>query len=402
MSKAVLMVVNTYAPDDPRVIFSAASLMSMGYRVRLIGAARQRDQAASAQQTVEGVSVLLTPVINQINALPGALWAILRGKLPDNIQADQKHTSSLSLLIFSLWVLRIGLSGAVDVVHCHDISPLPVCWLVARLRRAHLIYDIHENVPTMYAARKGRVLTTLERLLVPRVDVVIAAGERLARAMPERGARKVEHIGNWKRLRDYQPDPEALDALRQTLGLTDPDALIISHIGTLDVNRELPPLLDAAANHPDVTLLIGGRGSEQDKVMAAASAHPNIRWLGWVDLREIPAYTYLSTAIYYCRSPQHFGGSYELAPAPNKLYEAFAAGVPVIARRGVGEIGEILEQFPAGILLDDVTPQTIADAFQQLRDPAVLKRLQEAALAARDQFNWSVAEARLAAVYHEL
>lgn len=401
-AKTVLMVVNTYAPDDPRVIFSATSLVRMNYRVRLIGAARQRERAVLAQQTIEGVSVLLTPVVNQLKAIPGALWAIIRGKLPTTLQADQQRTSSISLLIFSLWVLRIGLSEAVDVVHCHDISPLPVCWLVARMRRARLIYDIHENVPTMYAGRKGRILTSLERHFVPRVDVVIAAGERLARVMPERGARQVVHVGNWKRLDDYQPDPEVLHALRQKLSLADPTALIISHIGTLDSNRELEPLLEAAAQTPDVTLLIGGRGSEQNKVIEASKAYPNIRWLGWVDLQDIPAYTHLSTAVYYCRSPQHYGGSYELAPAPNKLYEAFAAGVPVIARRGVGEIGEILEKFPAGILLDDVTPQTIKAAFHQLRDLEVLKRLREAALAARDQFNWSVAEARLAAVYHNL
>jgi hypothetical protein len=38
----VLMVVNTYAPDDPRVIFSASSLVINDYRVLLPGAARQK------------------------------------------------------------------------------------------------------------------------------------------------------------------------------------------------------------------------------------------------------------------------------------------------------------------------------------------------------------------------
>lgn len=400
----VLMIVNTYAPDDPRVIFSAASLVRMGCRVRLIGAARSRQQAAAARQAVEGVDVRIVPMVAAGRPLQWlrALWQILRGRPPALIApAGRQQTGALWMLFFSLWVLRIGLFTPARVVHCHDLSPLPAAWLLARLKRARLIYDIHENVPTMYPGRRGRVMTWLERRLVPRVDLVIAAGERLAQAMPARGARQVVHIGNWKRLADYAVPPETLQALRERHSLR-PGELVISHIGTLDSNRELPPLLAAAAAEPEVRLLIGGRGHDEERVMTAAAQHANITWLGWVDLTEVPAYTALSDAIYYCRSPQHYGGSYELAPAPNKLYEAFAAGTPLIARRGVGEIGAVLEEIPAGILLDDVTPESIRAAFAQLRDPAARERLRTAALQARERYNWDVAEQRLQQAYQGL
>jgi glycosyltransferase involved in cell wall biosynthesis len=405
-SPHVLMVVNTYAPDDPRVIYSAASLVKMGYAVRLIGAARRLEKPVPARQQIDGVDVWVTPVITAQNALSGfmqSLIQIFRADLHQPItQFHRGKSGILSLLLFSLWVLRLGLFGPrLDVIHCHDLSPLAACWVLARLKRARLIYDIHENVPTMYAGRKGAVMTRLERFLVKRVDYVVAAGERLAEAMPERGAKQVMHIGNWKRLSEYALDDAALDQLRQRWNLP-PDALIVSHIGTLDSNRELPPLLEAVSQRPDVHLLIGGHGGDAEKAIQAAENFPNIHWLGWVPLVEIPAYTLISDVIYYCRSPQHYGGSYELAPAPNKLYEAFAAGRPLIVRRGVGEVGAILARIPAGILLDDVNAETIQAAFDQLRDPLTRERLQAAAHEARKRYHWGVAETRLQDVYTAL
>lgn len=87
---------------------------------------------------------------------------------------------------------------------------------------------------------------------------------------------------------------------------------------------------------------------------------------------------------------------------PNKLFEAFAAGKPIIAVRGIGEIGDILEQIPAGILLDAVTPETLKTAFQRLQDPQLVNQMRQQALYGRQLYNWSLAEERLLALYSQL
>jgi glycosyltransferase involved in cell wall biosynthesis len=84
------------------------------------------------------------------------------------------------------------------------------------------------------------------------------------------------------------------------------------------------------------------------------------------------------------------------------LYEAFAAGRPVIARRGVGEIGEILEEIPAGILIDPVNPTTVREAIDQLRQPEIYAKKQAAAYAARSEYNWAKAEQYLSEIYTSL
>jgi glycosyltransferase involved in cell wall biosynthesis len=314
------------------------------------------------------------------------------------VASSRQRTTALSFLFFNLWVFRIGIRSKVDIIHCHDLSPLPAGWLLSRLKRTPLIYDAHENVPTMYQGRKGRFLTRLERVLIPRVSAVISAGKRLADVMPERGARRVVYIGNWKRLEDYVPDNRRMDALRQQYGITG-DSIVISYLGTIDPTREIHVLLDAVRQSPDVVLLIGGRGLLQDDVITAAQGAPNIHWLGWVDSSEIPLYSLLADAIYSVRNDRDFPELNYIAPAPHKLFESFAAGRIVIAKRGVNEMGDILEELQAGILLDEVTPKTLIAAFEQLKDPESRRALEQKALKAREQYNWNVAEERLAHLY---
>jgi glycosyltransferase involved in cell wall biosynthesis len=158
-------------------------------------------------------------------------------------------------------------------------------------------------------------------------------------------------------------------------------------------------LLSAVEASPDVTLLIAGRGEMEGEIAAAAARAKNIRWLGWLPITEVPLYSKLADVIYCCANPRFAQVRYGV---PNKLFEAFMAGRAILARRGVGEMGDILERIPAGLLLDEVTPQTLQEAFQKLRDPLLLKPLQEATSQGRAAYNWAVAERRLLDLYAEL
>jgi glycosyltransferase involved in cell wall biosynthesis len=137
----------------------------------------------------------------------------------------------------------------------------------------------------------------------------------------------------------------------------------------------------------------------EDEIKTAAERAKNIRWLGWLPIAEVPVYSKLADVIYCCISPQARQAQYV---TPNKLFEAFAAGKALIAHRGVGEMSDILARFPAAILLDQVTPEALVNAFQQLQNRETLQQLQRAALEGKEQFHWGVAEERLTTIYREL
>lgn len=408
-AKRILKLVNTPIRDDPRAVNEGMSLVKLGYQVTAIGLARDSQGGQPTQAVIEGMQTTLVPMVTSArpsHLLP-ALWALLRGHIDDTTQPPVSRTSNLiSFIFFNLWLLRVALPLHADFVHCHDVLPLPAAWVLARWHRIPLIYDARESVPDLYPGRKGWVMAGIEQFVLVRADAVITVGERLADSLKRRGAKQVVIIGNWKRLEDYDVPLERQESERQRLQLQ-PDDCVISYFGALDPTREVMPLIDAVAQLPHVILLIGGRGMIEVEVKAAAARNPNIRWLGWFPMGEIPLYTHLSTAVYYClnfdqasQTQLSVGNNYY--STPNKLFEAFAAGKPIIARRGIGEIGAILEQIPAGILLEEVTTESLKTAIQQLTDAAARAKLEAAALQGRSQYNWSVAQQRLKELYEAL
>lgn len=399
-AKQILMLVNTHVYDDPRVINEAVSLANNGHRIRIIGAARL--EGVPTQKPIGDIEVILTPMVSSKNpiGLIRALWMLVRGVVGDVTHVPpSRQTNLISMIFFTLWVLRLGWRFPADVVHAHDLSPLPGAWILAQWRQARLVYDSHEDAAHFYSGRKGQLMRWLEKRLIGKADVVITVGERLARDLAQRGAKRVEVVGNWKRLEDYAVSEQQLQTMQERFQLPK-NGLAITYIGNLMATTyQLQPLLEAVEQCPKVTLFIGGLGNMEAQIIAAAARCQRIHWLGWVEIADVPVYTHLASVIYCCLHPDFPQVDYV---APNKLFEAFAAGKALIARRGLGEIGEILEQIPAGILLDDVTPETLKAAFQELQNPERLKALQGASLAARDQYNWAEAERRLIAIYDQL
>lgn len=399
-TKHILMLVNTHVYDDPRVVAEGLALIKRGYAVTIIGAARLGG--VPARDTVGGLDIVLAPMITTYHPLrlTAALWYLLRGAvgtITDNPPSLQ--TNLISLIFFILWAIRLGWSVPAAVVHSHDLSPLPAAWLLSRLRRTRLVYDSHESAANFYSGRKGQMMAWLERKLIGKADQVITVGERLAADLRTRGARQVTIIGNWKNLNLFSIDPSRLSDARQRMQLSQYE-LVVVFIGDLTPTiYQLQPLLDALTQMPHVTLLIGGRGALQDTICDLAEHHPNIQWLGYVNYADVPLYTTLADVAYCCISAEFVQARYVV---PNKLFEAFAAGKALIARRGVGEMSEILAKFPAALLLDTVTTESLRDAFAQLRDKELLADLQRQAQAASLEYNWEAAETRLYALYEGL
>ncbi len=392
------MLIYNPVRDDPRVVAEGAALARHGCRVSVIGAALQPNQPPRA--SFRGMDLWITPIAGGWNPL---LWlqAVrrwLRGDLRD-LGDGCRRSGWFALLYFNLWCIRLGLKLKPDVIHCHEHQPILAARWLARRLGAPIVYDAHESVPDTVPGLKGWIARRQETALIRRMGVtVITVGDRLAAALRARGARRVEVVGNWKRIDDYNLSFKDLETTRERLKVT--QSLIVCHLGQLNPKvYNIPALLSAIQSSPDTALIIAGRGDTRDQVIAAAQCHSNIYWLDWVELAETPVLVSLSDVIYCCVQPDFPQSAYV---APNKLFEALAAGKPVIARRGVGEIGDILERTGAGLLLDEVTPATLRAAFAQLQQPEVRSRLAAAARAAREQYNWAAAEARLLAVYAEL
>jgi glycosyltransferase involved in cell wall biosynthesis len=396
----ILMLSYTHVYDDPRVLPMSQSLVKLGYRAQIIGIALRTG--LPTHQVVSGVDIWITPLLTQgkLSAFLRALWRWLRGDLRElEPDAEARLTNKFAAVLFNLWILRLGLRRKPTAIHCHTHSPLPAAWLLARLHRVPLVFDSCESVPDYFGqvpnTLANRLTAKSEALLMPRADAVITVGERLAERLRGRGARQVVVIGNWKKPDEIETTP----INRTDLGLSS-NQLLVAFFGNLASNTyELESLLQAIQCTPDVALLISGRGDLKKSIQHFAATTPNIIWLDWINMTDLPRYTAAADATYCCLKRTFTQSHYV---APNKLFEAFAAGKPVIALHGVGEMSAILEQTGAGILIDEATPANLQAAFEQLRDPAFRAELQQRSLAARELYNWDIAEERLKSLYDSL
>ncbi|MFX0116915.1 MAG: glycosyltransferase, partial [Candidatus Hodarchaeota archaeon] len=142
-----------------------------------------------------------------------------------------------------------------------------------------------------------------------------------------------------------------------------------------------------------------GYGPLAEGVVKEATNTENIIYLGFVNPRDIPLYTCLSDAVLYGFDPRNPNAKYS---APNKLFEALAAGKAIITG-DFGEIGKIVKEEACGIVLNDCSVNAWGRAFDLLSLNSRLKQYQTNALwAARRRYNWNKAEAVLIAEYYEL
>jgi glycosyltransferase involved in cell wall biosynthesis len=175
----------------------------------------------------------------------------------------------------------------------------------------------------------------------------------------------------------------------ETLGL-DPATRVVLYHGGLSPHRGIEQLMDAIPDVPGAVLILLGYGSLRAELetLAADPAHAGrvhllpavpptdlIEWVASADVVAMPI------------QPSTLNHRYT---TPNKLFEAIAAGVPVVASDLPG-MAPTVREADAGLLVDPTDPAQIAAACRALlaesADEAAARRARILA-AAHDTFNW--------------
>lgn len=166
---------------------------------------------------------------------------------------------------------------------------------------------------------------------------------------------RVTVLRNGVDLQMFQP-PSARGQLQRDLGLAGKTILSVGHL----IERKGHDLvIKALARLPDVTLLIAGDGLEESNLRTLAQnlgVSERVIFLGAVSHAELRDY-YAAVDILVLASSREGWA--------NVLLESMACGTPVVATRvwGTPEVVAVPE---AGLLVEERTPQAIAQAVEQL------------------------------------
>jgi len=377
MAKVCMLVTNS-ALDDPRVCVEAETLARRGYAMTVIGWDRDVDRDSQIRRNgIDFIRLTVRSTHGRGITQPlflGRFW--LRG-----------------------WPVLRRLRP--DVVHCHDLDTLPLGWRAARSLRARLVFDAHENYPDMMTGHLPvwavNRLRWLEKWLVRRCDLLITVGFRIAEYYRTLGAPRVAVIGNWKDPADFEFPSETVARIREELGVCD-DRITICFVANLGPERRLEPLLAAVANDNRFACVVGGDGRQADLARHYADSHDNIVYLGRVPPQRVSLITAACDVIYYGFDEANLNARWS---APNKLYEAIAAGKPLLCG-DFGELGPVLRDHHCGVLCDTRTPQGIAESLAKLACRDELNAMGRRAAELQGQLSRRQADRHLLDAYAEL
>jgi glycosyltransferase involved in cell wall biosynthesis len=161
-------------------------------------------------------------------------------------------------------------------------------------------------------------------------------------------------------------------------------------IGRLSAEKGLATLLRAwPGTHAN--LLVVGDGPEADRLKS--SAPPGVGFTGAISPHDVPSMLRGARALVV---PSEW---YE--PAPKVVLEAYAAGVPVVARN-IGGLSEMVKDGVSGYLVDSSDPNAWAARLRKLEDDDTSMQLGEGARRLwHDRYRPDIALKELEACYNE-
>jgi len=300
-----------------------------------------------------------------------------------------------------------ALPGPPDLIHAMGLMGLPVGIALRDRLGGALVYDARDlYVDAANLARfpspVRRLVGAVERRWARAADRVVTVNDALADVLADRlGCERPLVVLNASPMRPSEgPRPRRF---HEALGLSAATPIVL-YQGGFSPDRGIPELLDAMTEVPDVHLVLLGYGRLEDEIRVR-SAGPDLAGrvsvLAAVAPGELPEW--VASADVVAIPIQGTTLNHRLA-TPNKLFEAIAAGVPVVASDLPG-MASVVRELDAGILVDPSRPTAIAGGIRALLEPALdVRELTRSRIraAAAEKYEWTAQLDRLLGEYGRL
>jgi glycosyltransferase involved in cell wall biosynthesis len=406
---------------DARVLKEAGSLRDAGHDVTVIGISRPGAPREVEREPRDGFTILRVPLPRWRRwwrwlRAPWRLWSIVRrrGGAPGS-RMDGLDWVAMWRFGNLGWARAAAReAGPADVYHGHDLTGLPAAVLARRMHRpdARLVYDSHELF-IVSGATVGRPawavdwLARREQDWAAEVDALVTVSNGYADHLrPLLGIERVVVVHNCppRPLVDVPHSDLIRDAASVPAG-----APIVLYHGGLRAGRGIRELAEAmlepGLGSAHLVFLGFGPGTVEVRELAAQP-----RFAGRIHLLDpvppMDVVRWVASADVAAMAIQATNRSYYLS-TPNKMFEAFAAGVPIAASDFPGFRSIVADDpdGPLGELCDPADPCSIGRAVRALIELSPEDRADLSARvrkAARERWNWETESARLVALYADL
>lgn len=404
-SQHATIVLPTTGAFDSRAQRLTATLVGRGHRVTVV--VRANPSGEESESAYPGAEVLSIEA-NAIDGLPVPAWLRerIRSRSSRRPSADTVRPTRLSGLIRTIDVVlrsrgqarvAAGQAPASDVVHAMAFLGLPVARSIAQraptptptIYDARDIYSDARNIARLPAPLR-RAFTWNERRWARQASRVVTVNDAYADVLESRlGPPRPLVVMNCVTVEDLPA--ERRRRFHDALGLDSTVRVVLYH-GGLTADRGIEQLVESLEHLPeDVVLVLLGYGELAASMEAKAvdpalsgrlrvlPAVPPSELASWVASADIAAMPIQPTTL-----------NHRLT-TPNKLWEAMAAGVPVVASDLPG-MSAIVDDTGCGVLCDPTDPAAIASAIRVVLDAPDEERAaygRRGREAVRNRFNWN-------------
>ncbi len=425
----IALLLNNPFANDSRSWKIARSLTARGWRVTVVA---RRGEGLPNREERDGVMVVRLDQPRPLAWLPSP-------RLPEAATGDPTTSGASAmatlrrlatagigrpiqgvryLLLARQWADRIGASvPSADIWQAEGLITLPVALALRGARGGRVVYDARDlQVESSRLARLPgawrRLLASRERSWARAADATITANEPYAEVIRQSIGLEPTIVFNGPLAAATDPAAGAdeigrsapAEAIRASLGLA-PSSRIVLCLGNVAPGRGVEQLCRAIGEVSDAILLIVGPGGAfRDRLAAEAATLPaadRIRFLPGVKPADIPAWTAAADVAAMIIQPTTLN---HRLTTPTRLFDAFGAGVPIVASDLPG-MAAIIRATGGGVVCDPGDPAAIAAAIRSILDasPEVRLAYRAAALAAaRGAYAWETQADKLAGVYRIL
>ncbi len=276
----------------------------------------------------------------------------------------------------------------MDAVCAIDLDTILPCLYVSRLKKIKRIYDAHELFTGLKeVVSRPAVLkwwTRIEKKAVPAFKWGYTVSESIAAEFKNRYGVSYATIRN-------MPVMEAITTTQR-------NEKFILYQGAVNEARGFENLIPAM-QWVNAKLVICGDGNYMNQLKELIRQHglnEKIELKGMLSpeaLRQFSPSAYIAVAV-----PENTGMNQWLA-LPNKFFDYIHAGLPQVTVN-YPEYRQLNSLFEVALLLDDLSPQSVARALNNLlADTVLYGKLRANCLRAREVLNWQEEEKKLLSYY---
>ena len=362
MSKKRIVLTITNDPNyDQRMIRICNSLHNAGYEVTLVG--RERP--------------ISKPLIERD-------FKQVRIK-------QRVDTGKLFYAIYNFKLLIYLLFKKLDCICAIDLDTILPVYYVSRLRRKLRVYDAHElfceieEVVSKPSVQK--MWYWIERHTMPN--------------FPNGYTVSQSYVDEYRKMYGVEYAIVRNATVLKPLIVPEKKKRTILYQGAVNHGRCFETLIPAM-KYVDAELIICGEGNfyhDARKLTTELGLQDKVIFKGYVPPEDLRTYTlnaYVGITLFVATSKSN-----ELSLA-NRFFDYMHAGVPQLGVH-YPEYENINREFEVSLLLDDVSPESIAGGLNKLlADDEYYNRLQQNCLQGRKVYCWQEEEKRMLAVYERI